>query len=468
MNLSFVSGRIRGGPGEGKDKFCAHAFGADYVDVFPVGLDSFFYNGKSQAGAFFILAPGQICFVETLPDLVQSVSGNTDAVILYRNVDFFAPFGGLDGDSGFRVAELDGIVQKVVEHLVDLALVRVDCQMFGGKEKFDGYFFLGTGAFKRGGCIFYDLVDVKFLPVQQDIFAVELIESQKILGQVCQSFCLKQDDLQIFFVHFRGNGAVCHGFDISLDGSQRGAEVVGDVGHKFFLIVLNVLQLGGHVVQRSGEIAHLVFSADRDLVVQIAGGILGGGFCNLAKGPVDKDLKAQQDHKGQQEDHEERNVGRAHQDILKVLDVRGVFVDQKIALGRVAVDHRHHDGDHFFVKVRMVGADLVAGAAALGGIKVCKFRRGGRVALRLCCCEHVSVPGEKPCGSIQLRLDARQLQMDVVERQPSAKIRGQIVVGHQTCLLVHSGGNVAQERLPGQAGGQGGGGKQTKKAEYNI
>ena len=48
---------VRGGLGKGEDKLGAHAFCADHIDIFPVGLDGFLYNGKPEAGSFLISRP---------------------------------------------------------------------------------------------------------------------------------------------------------------------------------------------------------------------------------------------------------------------------------------------------------------------------------------------------------------------------------------------------------------------------
>ena len=41
---------------QAEDKFSAHTFGADYIDIFIVSLNDFSGNGQAQAGALFILA----------------------------------------------------------------------------------------------------------------------------------------------------------------------------------------------------------------------------------------------------------------------------------------------------------------------------------------------------------------------------------------------------------------------------
>ena len=79
-----------------------------------MSLNGFFYDGKAKSGSLFILAPGQVCLVEALPDLVQRVTRDPDPVILDGDIDLFSAFGGFDGNGGFWIAEFNRIVQKIV------------------------------------------------------------------------------------------------------------------------------------------------------------------------------------------------------------------------------------------------------------------------------------------------------------------------------------------------------------------
>lgn len=126
---------------EGRNKLGTDAFCADDIDVFAVCLDGFFYDRKSQAGALLILAAGKVCFVKAFPNLIQRTAGDPDPIVFYRDVDLFSALCGFNGDSRLRVAEFDGIVQQIVENLVDLTLVGIDLEMFGGKQKFNRDFF---------------------------------------------------------------------------------------------------------------------------------------------------------------------------------------------------------------------------------------------------------------------------------------------------------------------------------------
>ena len=126
-----------------------------------MGLYDLFYNGKSKAGAPLVFASGKIRFVETVPDFFNAVSGNTDSRIFYGNEDLFIFAGCLDIDHRVIVAEFDGIVDQVIENLLDLSHVCIYHLDIIGKCKIKAYMPGITGAFKRGGSIFDHPVDVK-------------------------------------------------------------------------------------------------------------------------------------------------------------------------------------------------------------------------------------------------------------------------------------------------------------------
>ena len=115
-----------------KDKFRSDALRADAGDIFVVCLNDLFYDGKSKSRAFFVLSAGEICFVEALPDLLDAVLGNTDSGVLDRYENLIVFFRGLDRDGGIGVAELESVVNQVVEHLLDLAHVGGDVEFFSG------------------------------------------------------------------------------------------------------------------------------------------------------------------------------------------------------------------------------------------------------------------------------------------------------------------------------------------------
>ena len=113
-----------------KDKLRTNAFRADTVDIFSMCLDDFFYNGKSKSGALLVFSAGEVCLVETIPDLFDAVFWNADSGVFDGNKDFLIFFGRLDRDCGVCVAEFERIVDQVIMYLLDLAEISGDKQWF--------------------------------------------------------------------------------------------------------------------------------------------------------------------------------------------------------------------------------------------------------------------------------------------------------------------------------------------------
>ena len=79
---------------------------------------------------------------------------------------------------------------------------------------------------------------------------------------------------------------------------------MGHVGDKGPLIFPGLVKLVGHIIQRGGQIAHLVLRLDGDLIVQVAGGVLGRSPGDLFQRTVHGEGKHQQNQQGQQEEHQ--------------------------------------------------------------------------------------------------------------------------------------------------------------------
>ena len=75
-------------------------------------------------------------------------------------------------------------------------------------------------------------------------------------------------------VALRRDGAVQHGFEKTAHGGQGRAEIVGDIGDKFFLVVIRAGDGVRHIAQRSCEIAQFILPLHRNAVVHVAERIL--------------------------------------------------------------------------------------------------------------------------------------------------------------------------------------------------
>ena len=130
-------------------------------------LDDLFYNRKAKAGTPLVFSSGKVSFVETVPDLFNTVPGDADTGIFYGNEDLLVFTGRLDIDHGVIMAEFNGIVDQVIKDLLDLAHVCVDHLDIIGKCKVKADMSGVAGAFKGSGCVLDHPVDVKIGPGQE-------------------------------------------------------------------------------------------------------------------------------------------------------------------------------------------------------------------------------------------------------------------------------------------------------------
>ena len=84
--------------------------------------------GQAKACPFFVFASGEVGLVEALPNLVLVLLGNADSAVFDAYEDFAFLFSGLDLDLRVVVAEFDGVVNEVVEDLLDLVHVGVNVE----------------------------------------------------------------------------------------------------------------------------------------------------------------------------------------------------------------------------------------------------------------------------------------------------------------------------------------------------
>ena len=96
--------------GKAENEFSAHAFRTDNIDIFIMGLDDFFSDGQTEAGALLIFTPGKIRFIETIPNELQAVLGDADPTVFYGNKDFIPFFCGFYFDDGVGMGKFDGVV----------------------------------------------------------------------------------------------------------------------------------------------------------------------------------------------------------------------------------------------------------------------------------------------------------------------------------------------------------------------
>lgn len=334
-----------------------------------MGLYDLLYDGEPKSGAALVLAPGEVGLVKTLPDFLQTVLRDADAGILNGDENLFVAAAGLDVDGGVVVAELDRVVDQVVEHLLYFPKVRIDHLNIVGECEVKDNVFVVAGSLKGRGRVLDHPVDVK-IGAGQIAPVVQRVEGEHTLGQLVQAFGLGDHPGEVFPVHLRRNGAVQNGLQISFDGGQRGAEVVGDVGDEVLLVFLHLVQLVGHVIQGIGQITHLIVGVHGDAVVQVPGCILVGAHRDLAQGQINGFGEHQQNDGGQHEDQKRGDVKDIQNPVLRVLHLAHGQMDQHITVGVVIPGNGGGNAEHVLGKQAVVAPDGVGTVADGRGIEI--------------------------------------------------------------------------------------------------
>ena len=119
--------------GQGKDELCTNSLCTDNIDILFVGVDDLFDNGEAQAGAFPVLSSGRINFIKTVPDFRQVHFGNTAAHIFYRDKNSLMLQRRFNLDHRIFRTEFNGVIDKIIQHLLDLDHICVDEKGLSGK-----------------------------------------------------------------------------------------------------------------------------------------------------------------------------------------------------------------------------------------------------------------------------------------------------------------------------------------------
>lgn len=152
------------------------------------------------------------------------------------------PVGGLDINGGTIMAEFNGIVNKIIEYLLDFTHICVDHLDIIGKNQLKADAFFAAGTLKGSSSIFYDSVDIKISPGKIAL-CIQRVQGQHALCQLVQALRFRNDPGKVFLIQLCRYGAVQYGFQITLDRGEGGTEVMGYVGNKVFLIFLHFIQL---------------------------------------------------------------------------------------------------------------------------------------------------------------------------------------------------------------------------------
>ena len=116
----------------------------------------------------------------------------------------------------------------------------------------------------------------------------------------------------------------------------------------------------------------------RNLVIQIAHGILLRSFCDQQQWSMDEEMEPEQEDEGQQENNSKRNIN--HQRAASFVDQRDRAVNDQISLCIKSLCDRSHYSNHIFLKIIMIGSDHVLVAPDFGRIKIFNRTGGSRTS----------------------------------------------------------------------------------------
>jgi hypothetical protein len=266
-----------------------------------VQLDDRARDREPEPGAAGLEARAGVDPVEAVEDAFHGVGGHARALVGHLDADPAAGAGGRGhGDLARRRAVPDGVGEQVGQHLVDAVRIAGHEQLAVDLGH-DADLRVDRGDLGRG--VGHDLADLELLPVDPDGAGLELSQLQQLVDQPTQPLgALEHGRDGLAVQHLDAVGQVLK------PGPQRRdrrAQLVADVGQQLAPLTLDLVQPGGHGVERPGQAADLVLAGGPDpLAVVTAGHGLGGGHHLAQRG----------DHAvGQELDHHQRDDQGAHE-----------------------------------------------------------------------------------------------------------------------------------------------------------
>ncbi len=145
-------------------------------------LYDLFYNRQPESCSLLILTSGEIRLIEPVPDLLDTFPRNTDSRILHGNKDFLVLQRSLDIDHRVLTAEFDGVVDQIVEHLLDLTEVCIHHLDIRSEGEIENDILCIAGSLEGCRGIFNNTIDIEVAPCQESL-AVERVQRQHALSE---------------------------------------------------------------------------------------------------------------------------------------------------------------------------------------------------------------------------------------------------------------------------------------------
>ena len=136
-----------------------------------------------------------------------------------------------------------------------------------------------------------------------------------------------------------------------------------NVGNKFSLAFAGVVQLACHIIHRSGKVTDFIVGFDRDLVVQVAGGIFICSVYDAADRKIYYKCKCNQYDQRKSQDHSQCDVGTVENGIFLRFQFVLFIMDCNVAFRDVVGCDRCDHTEHIFIKIvkKATGLIIIAG-----------------------------------------------------------------------------------------------------------
>ncbi len=222
-------------------------------DAAAMHFDDVLGDGEAQAGAAQLAGARGVDAIEALKDARLIGSGNADAGIGDGEDDFGVARFRADHDLTARERVLRGIVEQILQHFREAAAITGDIGQAVERLDGNGDLFFG-GAMARGFHAGFDkLRDADAPNFKFEAVGVHFGEHEQVFGQPREAARMLDDDFEealaiLRIVHSAGEQC----FRETLDGGQRRAKLVRNVGDKIATHALKLAQLGNVVKDDDG------------------------------------------------------------------------------------------------------------------------------------------------------------------------------------------------------------------------
>src|SRR6266849_4249419 len=239
--------------GDGEVELRAAADFAFDPDAAAMHFDDVLGDGEAQAGAAELAGARSVDAIEALEDARLVGGGDANAGIGDGEDDFGAAGLGADRDLAARERVLRGVVEQILQDFREAATVAGDVGHAVEGRDGNGDFSFG-GAMARGFHAGFDkLRDADAADFELQAVGVHFREHEQVFGEAREAARMLDDNFEkapamLRIVHGPGEQR----FREALNGGERGAKFVGDVGDEIAADAFELAQLGDVVKDHDG------------------------------------------------------------------------------------------------------------------------------------------------------------------------------------------------------------------------